>query len=187
MRKIVPLLLLLAVPFAFHAQDLKSQIKTFKNSRRFKVVYDKFDDTTLVTVGPFYLDADFMEPDNNFQLAAGFIFNGSGQPKDVSDFNLVFIANGDRDWKFLENRMLKMIVDGERMSFGEADRSSKIGKNWLGEVRLKETLFVSVPKDVFVKLSQARTIEMRLGRKEIKLKDEHTQAFRDLLTLAAPK
>jgi hypothetical protein len=44
-----------------------------------------------------------------------------------------------------------------------------------------------VPKDVFVKLSQAKTIEMRLGRKEVKLKDEHTQAFRDLITLATPK
>lgn len=173
-------------PVVSSAQNsvLKEKIKKFKNSKRYDVRYDKFDDQTLVRVGPFFLSADLLNPSNNFQMMAAFSYAGQSNGQPVEQYELVFISNG-QDWSFLDDRDLKAIVDGERKSFGEAKRKGDIGRNWLGEVRVKEALFVTVPAEDFRKISEAKKVEMRLGRKEFKLKDEHLQAFRDLQSLAA--
>ena len=188
MLKAILLFLLLNCPFVAHAQtnapEMQKQIKSFKNSKRFRVSYDKFDDATVVIVGLFFLDYAKLNPDNNFQMGAGFGYHGSGVPHDVNQFQLIFVANGDYDWSFLDDRTLKLIVDGERLSLGEADRTGKVGHNWLGKLNLRESMIVNVPAEVFLKLGQAKNVEMRLGRKEIKLKDEHLQAFRNLAELS---
>jgi hypothetical protein len=183
-RSCIALILIsLVFPCALAQEStLKEKVKKFKNSRRFSVRYDRFDDRTFVTVGPFFLDHDLLDPNNNFQMASGFSFAGASQSQPVEQYQLIFLSS-DEDWKFSDNSDLKAIVDGERMALGEASRKSKVDSTWMGEVKTKETLLIDVPADVFNKIAHAKKVEMRLGKKEFKIKEEHRHAFRDLLSL----
>jgi hypothetical protein len=177
-----------ALALTASAQDpaLKEQVKKFKNGKRYSVRYDKFDDRTVVAVGPFFLDHELMNPNNNFQMYIGFSFAGGGKPEDVTGYHLLFISNGNRKWSFTDDSTLKAIIDGERLNLGEASHKADVGRRMFGELNLKESLYVSVPADVFGGLAKAKEVEMRLGRKEFTLKGEHLQAFKDLYSLASP-
>lgn len=186
MRLIGLLIVLLLIPTQSAPEaTFKQRVAKFKNSKRFEMRYDKFDDRTLVKVGPFYLWNELLKPENNFQMAAGFAFTGQKLAEQVDQFALIFVVNGD-NWKFLEGRTLKMIADDERFDLGEADRTGKVGRSFFGDVRVKESLIVAVPAEVFAKMMTAKKVEMRLGQREFKLKDEHLQAFRDLMSLTKP-
>lgn len=173
-----------AAPCRAQQPALRERTKKFKNSRRWDVRYDKFDDVTTVRVGPFFVSAELLNPNNNLQLYTGFSFAGSGEPKTVEEFQLLFVSNSDDRWNYLDDSTLKAIVDGERVSLGEATRKSDVGRRLFGEINLKESLLLRVPRATFERLARAERVEMRLGRKEIKIKDEHLQAFRDLLSLS---
>ena len=149
--------------------DLKQKIKTFKNSKRFAVDYDKFKDETHVHVGPF-----FTMP---LGMSAHFFFKGQTVQEDIDKIYLTFHSYSS-DWRFLNDRTLYAIIDGERTELRDADRSSDIS---LGSV--SETLIYTLPTDTFRKIAEAKTIQLRVGSVEVKVKDEHQIAFKDLLTL----
>jgi len=49
-----------------------------------------------------------------------------------------------------------------------------------------ETLAVSLPYDVFVKIANGKTVKMQAGRREFKLKEEHLEALRDIVSRMTP-
>lgn len=156
--------------------DIKQRIKGFKNSGRFSVRYDKFRDSTLVSVGPFFIGGTKAYVMSGFQLemSAHFFWNTEQQSQHV----YLRFKSTSRDWKFLKDSELLALVDGERMRFGEGERDSDIGRR-----RVSESMIYTVPTDLFVRLGKAASAELKLGRIELALKDEHKEAFRDLLSL----
>jgi len=151
---------------------LKEKTKNFKNSKRFAVTYDRFKDRTWVRVGPFI---------DRLSISASFTFEGESQSAPVSEITLIFYSYSS-DWRFLNNRDLYVIVDGERMDLGEGARSGSVTSRYRS-VGVTETLVFAVPFTVFEKFTNAKSVEFKVGPIETSLKDEHLTAFRDLLSL----
>lgn len=148
---------------------LQQRIKTFRNSKRFAVNYDRFKDQTRVSVGPFI--------PKSVTIEARFYFKGKQLADPITDAYLMLRSYGS-DWRFLNNRTLYAIIDSERINFGEGNRVSFIQ---LGSV--SETLIFTVPIETFKKLAHAKSVEFKVSDAEFSLNDEHLQAFRDLLSL----
>ena len=180
---VITLVLLLSFGSAATTQyeeaGLKQQIKKFKNSRRFLVKYDKFKDRTVVRVGPFGLTGsmEYALTNTMIGILAGFGYEGAAIQKSVEAFSLGFTYSG-KEWEFLKDRDVYALVDGERMQLGKADRASDIN---LGSV--EELLSVSMDTATFNKIANAKVVEIKVGNREFKLKNEHLQAFRDLESL----
>ena len=109
------------------ASDLKQKIKTFKNSRRFLVNYDKFKDETIVSVGPFSLSGTgrYMATGGMYLIYAKFRFAGQEIKEPVDTIYLGIEFTG-KNWKFLNDRRIYAIIDDERIVF-EGQRGSKVG------------------------------------------------------------
>jgi hypothetical protein len=181
--KLLLLALLLLLPSSLTAQDRESKIKTFRNNKRFSVKYDKFKDQTFVKVGPFVVGGDMRYAITGKQLymSAGFLHRGVTLDEPIKDFMIYFEATG-KDWQFLKSRELYAIADGERFDFGEGRYDGDVRGGFQG-VGVSESLGFLVTAEAFKKLGTARKVEFRIGTFEMTLKDEHKEAFRDLLTL----
>lgn len=202
MKRLLPLLLLLFIPVATLAQDdkdwwkmsekkqstaaatvtppqgqdLDQRIKTFRNSGRFSVKYNRFEDYTNVSVGPFFVGGTSSYVTRGFQLEMSASFIKDGKP--INTVYLIFRSKS-KEWTFLKSRELYALVDGERMSLGEGDRDSDIR---FGSV--SELMIFPIPLEAFTKVAKAQSAELKIGRIELTLKDEHKEAFRDLLSLS---
>ncbi len=180
---ILALLLLLLTPAP---QDLESKIKTFRNNKRFSVKYDKFKDRSFVDVGPFVVGGNmrYVVSGSQLYMTARFIYAGQTIKAPVENFALWFRATG-KDWEFLKARDLYAIADGERFDFGEGRYDGDVSAS-RRSVGVSETLGFIIPAAAFEKLGKAQNVELRIGDFEMKLKDEHKEAFRDLLSLSTP-
>ena len=179
--KPIILALLLLLPLPASAQDLESRIKNFRNHKRFSISYDKFRDKSRIEVGPFVVTGTvrYVSTGNMALMTATFTFAGVRISEPPKDFVLLFAANG-RGWTFLKARELLIIVDGERFDLGEGE--------WDGDVEYggtSEILGFTIPAELFKKLGTAQKAELRVGDIELTLKDEHKEAFRDLLSLSS--
>ena len=114
------------------------------------------------------------------KMSAFFFHKGSVVSESAEDFYLVFSARG-KDWRFLRSRDLYAIVDGERMELGEGERDSDVK---LGSV--SEMLIYRLSPDQFYKIATGHSVDLKIGRLERSLKDEHLEAFRDLYSLNQP-
>jgi len=79
-------------------------------------------------------------------------------------------------------KMCMRLVDGE-ISLGRAARDSDVE---LGS--MKKFLAVNLPYTTLLKIANGKNVDMKLGRKEFKLKDEdeHLEGFRDLASRMVP-
>lgn len=157
--------------------DLKQRIKTFKNSGRFSIRYDKFKDITDVSVGPFAISP---VKGSVLGMNAEFSFAGQTVQEDVSVVSLVFSSYSafrGAGWTFVDHRDLYGIIDGERLELGEGAWKSHIGN------LSSEELVFTLPIATLRKIAEAKTVELKVGLVELKLKEEHLIAFRDLLSL----
>jgi hypothetical protein len=161
------------------SSDLKQKIKTFKNNRRFSVRYDKFKNSTHVSVGPFNIGGDkaYIFSGAMLGMGADFFFQGQTLKEGVEEIYLVFDSRS-KDWRFLDGRDLYAIVDGERMELGKGERSSDVRRGSVSEL-----IIYKLPIDTFSKIANAKAVELKVGSIELKLKDEHLIAFKDLLSL----
>lgn len=166
------------------AQSVKpepSKIK-LKHKSRISMDYDKFKDETTVTVGPYFLSSglDLVMTNSQFEILGMFIFTGQKLAAPIDVLTIAFISSS-KDWQFLNDQDLYVLVDGERLNLGKARRNSNVK---LG--RVKEMLAVDVGFDVFSSIANGTKVEMKLGPKELKLKDEHLEGFRDLASRTRP-
>jgi hypothetical protein len=157
---------------AYAQSDLEAKTKSFKNNKRFQVTYDRFKDRTWVTAGPFI---------DRVNITASFTFEGERQTRPISDVMLILDSHSNT-WRFLNNRDLYAIVDGERLELGEGRRTGYVSTGYRS-VGVTERLIFDVPLAVFEKFSTAKSVELKVGFIEFALKNEHVIAFRDLLSL----
>lgn len=176
------LLLILALAVSVQCQsDLKAKTKSFRNSKRFSVEYDKFKDQSVVSVGPFSTSSESKRARGMFGIYARFLFPGSQVEAPVKTFYLGIVCYG-RDWQFLHTDKVYLLIDGERLVI-EAQRNSKIGDSRWSSLT-SEWLIIPVDADVFQRMVKAKSVELKAGNFETKLKEEHQTAFRDLLSLS---
>ena len=190
MKIILTILLLLALAPPLPAQvktqtesDIKAKIKGFKNNKRFEVYYDKFKDQTRVAVSSFNVGGDgaYIMSGSMLGIGAYFFFEGKELKGEIKHY-ILFFNSTSREWRFLRNSQLYALVDGERFELGEGTRRSDVRQGGVSE-----QLLFKLPEDIFKKLAEAKSAELRVGPVEMTLKAEHKTAFRDLYNLAVTK
>lgn len=178
--KTLILVLLLLCPAVFSAQEIEQRAKGLRNSKKFSVEYDKFKDETRVAVGPFSI-SDSLQNTRGFlslRMTIRFYHAGRELKQPADDFALLF-RSYSREWRFLKNHDLFMLVDGERIAVGNSDYDGDVERNGVSEFML-----YSLSPDLIRRLAGAKQVEFKVGRVEIKLNEEHLQAIRDLYSLS---
>jgi hypothetical protein len=164
-------------------QDLKNELKTFKdtNDRQYKITYDKFTDKSRVLYLGDIVSSSLL-PGRMVQLLAAFVFEGDKLTSDVSEYALMFESTG-KDWEFLRNRELYVLADGERMVLGEGLRESDIKRTLFMGYQTSELLGFRVTREQLEKMANAKSLEMKVGERVIKLKSSSQKGFRNMLEL----
>jgi hypothetical protein len=161
----IPLLfvLLSASVLAVGAQDWKPG--------EIKVDYDRFEDLTTIRIRPMPLDPSITD---GISISALFAFNGQTPPR-REPITLQIISASDQ-WRYLYNRELILLVDGERMPMGMLARDFAVEQSGM----FLESMSKIIPYDIFLRIANAKKVEGRIGRKEFEMTPDYLKAFRDL-------
>ena len=181
--------LLTLVSLAF-AQSSESKRK-FKHRGKIETKYDKFKDQTTVRLNPYYVQgtAPKLDPTAGIEITASFVYAGQklNAPPDIVSFGIVS-ASADA-FKYEQDRGLIALVDGERIDLGQMEREDASYKKYpyvISNRYYVETLSAPIKYELFLKIANAKIVEMQIGKKEFKLKDEHLEALRDLASRMIP-
>lgn len=153
------------------SESLKTTVKTFRNGKHYSVKYDKFRDITTVSI-KFRLGAS---PDSVTYLTQ---LNASG----TATHWLIWKAYSSK-WRYLDNRDLLGLVDGNRMRLGTGKHDGEVVGADRYSVRVREELTFKLDADQARALGEGKSVELLIGRTAFTLKDEHKEALRDLLSL----
>jgi hypothetical protein len=166
-------------------ESIRVAAKKLKNNRRFQVHYDKFKDISRVTVGPFNIGSTgaYILTNAATGLSAGFAFKGDSLTEPVRDYFITLESSGNNS-RFFNEQDFYAIVDGERLALGRGVRDSDIGRGVFNRGRVLENIIWIVPSDTFEQIANAKNLEFKVATFEATLKEEHMQAFRDLVTLS---
>ena len=150
-----------------NAQNKKPEIK---------VEYDKFKDGTFVGFEPVMVGA---AQDSTLRL--GMLTGFKGQiPKKPNDLMLIFASPSFVETnQHKSNRSLIILADDERYVMGEASYEVKYDMPLYLEI-----MAVKVPYNSFMKLSEAKKIEMQFGSAEFTLNESLMEALRSLASHA---
>lgn len=150
------------------------------DGQRYKIHerYDKFKDLT------FYATSQMMVKTSRSALFLQAVFSSPGQsasqPKTVS---LFIDANESTRKRFKFERSLIFLVDGERVNFGDMEwlDSTYIPGGRYTSGTVIDELGISIPWDVFIKISKAKTVEFQVGTVEATLDSTHLTLFKNLI------
>lgn len=144
---------------------LRERVKTFRNSKKFSVEYDRFKDRTAIDVGDFWV--------SGLKMSVTLSFEGQ-QPRQPID-RVFFFFRGP---KARVHDSAFIIIDGDRFELSDVDQVSR------GIISgTQPSAMLTMERGLFEKLANSKTAEMQIGSAEIKFEDEHLQAFRDLISL----
>lgn len=149
----------------------------FFSRARFETKYDKFKDTTTVQFKRLPLTGSSRRVlgGETLYLVGAFRFSGLKLTAPVEYAYLGFLSES-RDWVYLRDQHLIALVDGNRIDLGKAERDSAVW--WGGAV--SELLAFRLSYETLLKVANGSEVEMQLGSREFKLKDNHIYALRDL-------
>jgi hypothetical protein len=173
--------------FTLHAvaQEAKAQTRqlqpptkrAFKHKAKIESKYDRFKDQTQVQLETKRVMGGFLE---DIKMGASFFYKGQkAMPEDI----ILVFRSSTQDWRFLRetDRELIALADGERLPLGTLDRDSQV----LSGGRVIEVMATDVPYEAFMTIVNAKKVEMKLGRYQFELKEEHLEALRDLASRMA--
>ncbi|MGH9841856.1 MAG: hypothetical protein ACREEM_24130 [Blastocatellia bacterium] len=150
------------------------------------IEYDKFKDTTFVKMKPMSIGSfTFQAIAGGLEISAMFSSKGQKITKpEIISLKIISISNA---FKHIDERARKLIVltDGEQFDLGTMQMEN-MGRGpsfsrYSGD--LVEEMSVSVSREGFAKIANAKKVEMQLGSKEFSLKDKHFDALREFLSL----
>lgn len=158
--KTLMLLLILSLPAAAQQRVIRE--------------YDRFEDRTRYWTTP----QSFKE---GLDLTAYLSFQGKGAGREVDEMSLIFISTSS-DWQYLKNTRLYCIVDGKRFDFGPARAQNNDVKAGYRSVEVREVLMFPISFQTLQKISQANSVDMRLGKTEFHLDQYFRESLKELLT-----
>lgn len=166
-------LLLACFVFATAQDSLSERAKTFRNSEKFEVSYDRFKHQTRITVDGLILKA---KPRLEMRFHAHFT---GVRPYYARSMVLTFYTT-ENPSRFRYHRELEIITDGKRSRFEKG--------TWLGR-RMpipNETLTFAITLEEAREMARADLTEIRVSMVEVVLTSEHKEALRDFLDLLNP-
>jgi hypothetical protein len=173
------------------AQDAKQQSvypkRTFNHDGKFVTEYEAAEDTTHVFLEPVIVEPS-QSTKPSLQLAASFLYQGKSpvKPKHIS---LAFFAFYP-ECKFSDKPKMTMLIDGERIEVGFSFKSFRERKpdeegvafsfNEIEGDKCDELLAMFISLKNFIKVVNARNVEVQIDEFKFKLKESNLEALRDL-------
>ncbi|HZG52787.1 MAG TPA: hypothetical protein VEZ40_11695 [Pyrinomonadaceae bacterium] len=181
------LALLFACAVSGAAQQDKGTKSKFKHSAKIQATYDRAQDRSVVAFQPYVVNADFHDPSESVAITAGFIHPGRtlASPPQFIEFGVLSQSRNGWEFEKEKERELTLVIDGEAVNLGGM-KLVTARRFQLGGSRLyyREDLAFTMPSEGFDRMANAEKVVVKVGRKELKLKQEHLEAMRDLLSRA---
>jgi hypothetical protein len=181
------LLILASIAFAQEASERAFPKRPFNHDAKFVTEYEAEENTTHVFLEPVFIDS------TSLRLAADFQYVGKSpvKPKHIS---LAFYTLYP-DCKFPSRPMLTMLVDGELVKFGFTFKSFRERKSDEEGVafsfsemegdKCNEILAMFISQKNFLRLVNARHVEVQVDAFKFKLTEANLEALRDLASRMA--
>ena len=178
MTKLLTLLLmacfwysLITVPNTARARV--SQPASLKGSK-IEILYDRSKDKTTVRLSPVLISGD-KDKYHSLHMVPAFSYPGhEPHTPEIIDFELRTVVKG----KLKIDLYVLFVVDGEKIFLSSHRRGMKkgrLGRGWMGE-----HLVFRMPYETFLKITRARSFEIRLDGISFPVGEEHLQALREL-------
>jgi len=168
-------------------RERKEQEKKAKKQRNFEAAYpinilpsyDRFNDVRTFALEPMHIPASFNNINDgfiSFKTYAAFQVKGMQRtvPTTVA-WGFVSDTNG---WAFAQenNRNLTLLIDDERLGLGIPAHQGRIFPR-----SVEETVMVLMSYETFLRIANAKRVEVQLGRYEFVLLSRHLEGFRCLI------
>jgi hypothetical protein len=150
------------LPAAGITQDTKGEL--------IKTEYDQQKDITQISLNPIVLASRKFE---ELRLSAVAAYQGKVKvrPKEIV---LIFLSLSATEMnKYESARKLTFIADGHRIALGETQHSKQAQKGLF-----MESMMITIPTDVFLRVCWSKEVTMKLGFTEIELSPEHITILR---------
>lgn len=155
--------------------------RKFKHFGAIVTDYDKEADLTTVLLGIYILNNPSVDPSNHvsrIQLIAGFTYTGMeplGNPKEIEfAFKITRVNYGRENDSDVPELIAE--IEGEQISLGKPVVLKSTKKHSI----FTEKIGVLIPKDVFLKLINAKKVKLKSGNIKVTLRDNPLEALRDL-------
>jgi hypothetical protein len=169
------------------AQDDRGAKSKFKHSGKFQAAHDNVQDRTVVAFQPYVVKANFQDPSESVAITAGFIHPGrtlASRPQFI-EFGVLSQARNGWEFEQEKERELTLVIDGETVGLGGMKlitaRRFQLG---VGRLYYREDLSHTMPYEGFVRMAHAKKVFVKVGKIELKLKTEHLEVMRDLISRA---
>ena len=162
--------------------------RPFTHDGKFGTQYEAQEDVTIVTLEPVVVEASASGKEL-LRLAAIFQYQGKipTKPKHIS---LGFYGDYPQ-CKFSGQPKMMMVVDGEQIQFGWNPRGIRERKpdeegvafsfnEGAGGAKCEELMFMTISQKNFLKLVNAKNVEVQIDELKFKLTESNLEALRDL-------
>lgn len=166
------------------AQEQQTKSK-FKHHGKIQATYDRAQDRTVVAFQPYVVNSNFHDPTESIAITAGFIHPGqvlASRPQFI-EFGVLSQSRGGWEFEGEKERELSLVIDGEAVKLG-AMKIITARRFTLGRLYYREDLGLTMPYEGFVRMASAKKVVVKVGRTELKLKNEHLEVMRDLVSRA---
>jgi hypothetical protein len=172
------LLVLLANATLIHGQESNIPPRgKYKHSKKIVEKYDRFKDRTVVFLYGLTVKGGFSR-----SVGMATIFNSPGHTVQMPQYVEVFFTSASRQWQIGGDRGLIILADGARYDYGQ----TKLTDVYISGDIIVDGMDVHIPTPDFLKIINAKTVEMRLGDAEFKLAPDHMEALRDFASRMNP-
>jgi hypothetical protein len=148
------------------------------------VEYDRFKDDTQVYTRPLYVVGD-SSSGQSLALSLQAVLQGNRTRFREGENPLLMLdfSSLSEDWRYQDSPSCIFLIDGRvRMDLGEGAREGKVKSGWAAE-----SLTFQIMREQAEALTNATTIEARLGGTEFSIVPARLGSFRELLsTVRAP-
>jgi hypothetical protein len=151
-------------------------------SATIQTIYDAEKNNTTVRVAPMQLSGE-RATYRSLHMSPSFSFPGPRllAPPAIVDFELQSVVKG----KLSTDLYVVFIIDGETVFLSSnrwAIKRPVPGRVWVGE-----RLVFRMPYETFLKITMAKTFEIKFGAVKFSVGETPMQALRELLTYMKPK
>lgn len=170
------------------AQKFAYPKRTFTHDGKFGTQYEPREDNTIVTLEPVVVEAS---PAGREMLRLAAIFQYPGKtPTKPKHISLGFYGDYPQ-CKFSAQPKMTMLVDGERIEFGWNPKGIRERKpdeegvafsfnEGAGGDRCEELMFMTISQKNFLRVVNAKNVEMQIDELKFKLTEANLEALRDL-------
>ncbi|WP_409028879.1 hypothetical protein [Gracilimonas sediminicola] len=149
------------------------------NSTEVHSEYDRFENETkyetpevrLLRPGFF----DFLFDITNHRVDLKSYYRCNSEKPCIPKHVIFSFSSQSKNWKYLYNSNLDMIIDGKRYDFEELERVSLVGSGGV-----YETLLLMMDLEKFLDFSEAENVELRLGGDEMTLTPKELIVFKNM-------